>query len=85
MLKNLFRYPTEFFLLALLLGSSMVLYFVFGYSPQIRRYLICLSGLLYWGWSLYYHWRRGDLNLSILVEYLVFALLGVIVLLSSVI
>ncbi|MFA6602992.1 MAG: hypothetical protein WCT01_04285 [Candidatus Shapirobacteria bacterium] len=84
MFKNLLRYPWEFLILALLLGSSLVTYFIFGSSPQIRRYLICLSGLLYWSWSLFYHWRRGDLNLSILVEYLVFALLGVVVLLSSV-
>lgn len=84
MLKNFLRYPLEFLLLALLLVACAILFLAFGSTPHLRRNLTIITAATYLAWSLFYHWRRGDLTFSILVEYLVFALLGVVVLLSTV-
>jgi hypothetical protein len=61
-----------------------LLFIDFGNTPQTRLFLGVAIGVVYVTWSMFYHWRRGDFTLSILVEYLLFALLGVVVLSSTV-
>ena len=75
--------------------SSQVIYFtileimsiigVFLYiiinNSQYRILVISGVTFSYFGWSLYHHQKRGDLHPSIVIEYLLFILIGLVFLL----
>jgi len=73
----------ENILLALIfvIGGSLFLYF--NYNPHYQRNVIYGTSGMYFFWSLYHHYQKGDLHTSIIIEYLVIILLGVIVLSST--
>ena len=47
-------------------------------SNQVRRWIIYAVGITYFCWSLYHHYKRGDLQFSIVIEYLLIILLGIV-------
>jgi hypothetical protein len=73
----------EYIFLFLLFTFSFLLYLYFSYNGHLQRDVIYVTGGLYFLWSLYHHYRLGDLHLSIIIEYLVVILLGLIVLSST--
>ena len=70
----------ETFILLFIFTLGAVLFFLFSYNPHLQRNIIYFTGGSYFLWSLYHHYRIGDLHVSIIIEYLVFILLGLIVL-----
>ncbi|MFA6518840.1 MAG: hypothetical protein WCV93_04315 [Candidatus Shapirobacteria bacterium] len=72
--------PLDFVLLFLFFAICLVSFFVFGIDGHSRRSIVYITAGGYFLWSLAYHYRRGDLHPSIIIEYLVMALLGTIVL-----
>ena len=74
--KEIEQKPLEYISLAVvfLIGASIYLF------TSHYRFAVYFIGGSYFLWSLYHHYRRGDLQLSIVVEYLVFIALGLIVL-----
>lgn len=75
--------PFEYLFLALILISSLVAFFIFSYNPHHQRRVIYVTTAAYLGWSLFHHYRRGDLELSIIIEYLVFALFALVLVSST--
>lgn len=74
------KHPFEYLALVLILLLSAFAYFAFTYDDHAQRRVVYFAAASYFLWSLYHHRRRGDLAPSIIIEYLVFALLGVLLL-----
>ena len=74
--KEIEQKPFEYVILAIvfLIGASVFLFTIH------RHFAIYFIGGSYFLWSLCHHYRRGDLQLSIVIEYLVFIALGLLVL-----
>ena len=66
--------PFEYLFLALILLIASVAFIILSHSPQAQRRVIYLTGGAYMFWSLIHHYRRGDLTLPIVLEYLIIAL-----------
>jgi hypothetical protein len=74
--KEIEQKPWEYLVLVVALFSGGLIYIFTSY----RHIAIYFISIAYFLWSLYHHYRRGDLYPSIIVEYLVFILLGLLVL-----
>lgn len=75
--KEIKQKPVEYLILLIGLITGLFLYFFIDNS-QARRWIIYSVGILYFAWSLYHHYKRGDLHLSIVIEYLLIILLGIV-------
>lgn len=75
--KEIKQKPVEYLFLTLSLITLFIFYVVVD-NLQIRKWLIYVAGILYFVWSIYHHQKRGDLNLSIIIEYLLIILLGIV-------
>lgn len=76
--KQIKQKPTEYFVLGLIFISSIIFYFVFKKSE-----IVYITAALYFCWSIYHHYHRGDLQLSLVIEYLAFILFGLVVLAAT--
>lgn len=74
--------PLDFFLLLLILLAGLILFFLSPIGHPRRRVIYAVSAA-YLFWSLFYHYRRGDLTFSIMVEYLLFALFALVLISST--
>jgi uncharacterized membrane protein YjjP (DUF1212 family) len=70
--------PLEYLFLVLFFAIGICFYFFAGLSSSNQRFIVIILGAGYFLWSLYHHYHRGDLSLSIIVEYLVFILFGIV-------
>jgi len=75
--KEIEKKPTEYVALLAMLIAGFLSYFLFDNS-QVRRWIVYGIGILYFCWSLYHHYKRGDLQISIIIEYLLIILIGII-------
>jgi len=81
--KEVHQKPFEYLILAGFFLIGLIFYFFVPLAPHNRRIVVyCLAGS-YFLWSLVHHHRRGDLNLSIILEYLVMSLFGIALLTLS--
>ena len=80
--KEIKQKPLEYFILGLIFLVGLVCYFLVSDS-HTRRIIVYLMAANYFFWSLIHHYRRGDLTVSIIVEYLVVALFGIALLTLS--
>ena len=69
--------PFEYLILGIVLLAGVLLYFFAPFDSYGRRVVVYCMAANYFFWSLLHHYRRGDLSLSIIVEYLVMALFGI--------
>lgn len=74
--------PFEYIVLALsfILG---IFFYIFLNNSQSQKWIICTVSAAYFCWSLHHHYRRGDLHLSIIIEYLLIILLGIVFLFNT--
>jgi hypothetical protein len=75
--KEVRQKPLEYVILLASLIGGLLSYFLIDNS-QVRRWIVYSVGLLYFCWSLCHHYKRGDLHLSIVIEYLLIILIGII-------
>ncbi len=75
--------PFEYLILLFLLTISAFAFIYFSYDSFIQRRVIYFSAGTYFLWSLYHHYRRGDLQPSIVIEYLLIGILGIVLLSST--
>ena len=75
--------PQSFLLLFASLLVSLGLYLYFIHDPHVERFVVLFLCGIYFLWSLYHHYHRGDLSASIILEYLLMALLAVVFLMST--
>jgi hypothetical protein len=75
--KEVRQKPVEYLFLFISFLVFLFLYFLINDS-QLKRWTIYSAGIIYFSWSLYHHYKRGDLQLSIVIEYLLIILLGIV-------
>jgi len=75
--KEVRQKPLEYVILLASLIGGLLSYFLIDNS-QARRWIIYAVGVVYFCWSLYHHYKRGDLQLSIIIEYLLIILIGIV-------
>jgi hypothetical protein len=81
--KEVRQKPLEYILLGSIFLFGLILYFCVGFNPHGQRLVVYGLGGAYLFWSLLHHYNRGDLHLSIIMEYLVIALFGIALLTLS--
>lgn len=77
------RNPIEFTILFIILIIGSIMFFYFNYHPHNQRRVVYVTGAAYFAWSMVHHYRRGDLELSIVLEYFVIAVLASLMLSST--
>jgi hypothetical protein len=73
------RHPLEYLVLLLILLFSAIVFVFFSYDHYLQRRVVYMASTAYFTWSLYHHYRRGDLHTSIIIEYLLFILLAIVI------
>lgn len=81
--KEIKQKPVEYIALASIFLLGLLLYFFADINPHSQRLVVYFMAASYFFWSIIHHYKRGDLSVSIVVEYLVMALLGIILLTVS--
>ena len=75
--KEIQEKPIEYIVLCLIFIAGFFSYFFIDNS-KIRFLIICIVALLYFAWSLFHHYKRKDLQISIVIEYILIILLGIV-------
>lgn len=73
---------TAYLVLLVLMGLGLALFLLIPPVAGKKAAVILAMAALYVGWSLWYHGQRGDLTYQIIVEYILVAVLGGLLLLS---
>jgi len=81
--KEVRQKPLEYLILGIIFLIGLILYFFAPFDSHGRRIIVYLMAANYFFWSLYHHYKRGDLSLSIIIEYLIIALFGITLLTLS--
>ena len=74
------RYPVSFGILFTGLIAMLLSFFYFYYDSHLQRDVIYVSAAFYFLWSLLHHYQKGDLQLALVMEYLVMALFAALLL-----
>jgi len=75
--------PFEYLLLFFILSLGAFAFIFLSYTPHAQRRVIYLTGASYLFWSLMHHYKRGDLSLSIMLEYLLIALFAAVLITTT--
>jgi hypothetical protein len=75
--------PFQYLFLAVVFALFAVSFFVFAYDPHLQRRLVYAVAAFYFAWSIYHHYKRGDLEVSIVIEYLLFGLFAIVIVSST--
>ena len=78
--KEYKKYALDYIVLFLLLFSGLLAFLFSPNLPLNQSQIAKAMGLSYFFWSLFHHYRRRDLTLGIVIEYLVLILFVLVVL-----
>ena len=81
--KEVRQKPVEYLVLGIIFLIGLILYIFTPIDAHGKRIIVYLMAANYFFWSLIHHYRRGDLSLPIIIEYLVMALFGIALLTLS--
>ncbi|MFA5750240.1 MAG: hypothetical protein WC895_03400 [Candidatus Shapirobacteria bacterium] len=81
--KEIKQKPLEYIFLGFIFLVGLILYFFAGFNSHNQRLIVYGLSASYFFWSLIHHYKRGDLHLSIVIEYLIIALFGIALLTFS--
>lgn len=81
--KEIEEKPLEYLILLFIFIVALVLFYVFRFDHYLERRIVYGASAAYFVWSLYHHYHRGDLHLSIVIEYLIFILLAIVITAST--
>jgi len=73
---------SDYIVLAAGLIIGVLGYRIFSTNQQVEIILIISLGGFYFIWGIWHHFREGDLHVKIILEYLLIAVLAVVLLLS---
>ena len=84
-LNEIKKNPLDYIILAIIFIAAFALFFFFrqNFDSHNQRRVIYATAALYLLWSLFHHYRRGDLQASIIVEYLLLAIFAVIIAITT--
>jgi len=81
--KEIKQKPIEYMVLASIFLLGFLIYFFADVNSHEKRLVVYFMAASYFFWSIYHHYKRGDLSISIVVEYLIMALMGIVLLTVS--
>lgn len=81
--KEISQKPGEYISLLIVFILSAIAFYLFSFDPRAQRRVIYAAAACYFLWSLYHHYKRGDLHISIVIEYLIVALFGIVLISST--
>lgn len=86
-LKEIKKHPLNYLILGVVFIVTAIIFFFFRqhFDSHDQRRLVYVVASLYLIWSLIHHYRRGDLQLSIIIEYFLLALFAVIIAVTTLI
>ena len=73
------KHPQNYVIGSMLAISVSFLLYYYRFDTHTQRDVVYLTSGLYLSWSLWHHYRRGDITVSIMMEYLLLALFALIV------
>ncbi len=79
MIKNLYQNRIHYFTLFLGLGLGLFLFFSL---PDLKKETVIGLCAFYFLWGVFHHWQGNDLHIKIVLEYLLVASIGAVILLS---
>lgn len=82
MKKNFFQHLPHYFSLFGLLAVSAFGFHLFEYDENFQLAIIISASISYVAWGVVHHKIHDDLKLSVVAEYAIFALLGIIIVAS---
>ena len=68
--------------LAGIFAAAIVGIYVFSYDPNLQMAVVLATAAGYVAWGVIHHWLHRDLYPSVIVEYLIVAILGVVLIFS---
>lgn len=81
--KEISQKPGEYIVLLFIFIISGLAFYLFSFDPHAQRRVIYFASGAYFLWSLHHHYKRGDLHVSIVIEYVLIAILGIVLLSST--
>lgn len=81
-MKKIGRHLPHYFSLIGILLASFIGFFIFSYDKNFQAAIAISLSISYVVWGLVHHAIHKDLYLDVFIEYLVFALLGLVFILS---
>ncbi|HNY04423.1 MAG TPA: hypothetical protein PKI92_01560 [Candidatus Woesebacteria bacterium] len=84
-LKEIQKNPLDYVILAIILIFAFIAFLFFNqnFDSHNQRRVVYVTAALYLLWSLLHHYHRGDLQASIIIEYLLLAIFAVIIALTT--
>jgi len=73
------RHLVHYFSLFAILLASVFAFHLFAYDRLLQMAIIIAAGIAYVAWGIVHHKVHDDLKFSVVVEYAVFAILGVVI------
>lgn len=71
---------THYLLLIAILAAGIIFFYYFAAFPERQFFVVIATSVSYLIWGIVYHLMEGDLHLKIVVEYLLIALLAIVLL-----
>ncbi len=75
-MKKPLRHVLQYIVLCLILSSILALLIFFNGNPAIQKVLIIFAGGWYIIWGYVHHYKEKTLDLSIIIEYALYGILG---------
>jgi hypothetical protein len=75
-MKAPLRHVFQYIVLCIILSALLALLINFNGSPQIQKIIIILGSSSYVTWGYIHHAKENTLDLSIVLEYVLYAALG---------
>jgi len=77
--KDFSRHPLHYFTLLCIQLVGLWGIFWFSYQPALQLFILVSMALSYVVWGVLHHHQHGDLHIKIVLEYLLVALIGVLI------
>lgn len=76
-MKDVSHHIAHYLPLIVVLFAGILGFFVFTYDKAFQGVIVVAVAASYVSWGLVHHFIHGDLNISVVIEYLAIAILGV--------
>ncbi len=73
---------THYLVLVVILVFGFALFYFFTWQEAVQQIIIVFLGIAYVAWGVWHHLIHDDLHLSVVVEYIMVALIGIVSIIS---
>lgn len=79
MISEIKKHKSHYIALAIILGFGIVAILLFRFDPQLKQLAILATAILYVFWGVTHHHQVNHLRLKVVLEYVLVAVLGVLI------